>query len=201
MTFDREKYIKSYIDDLTACLKEMRDRNVDGMVELADILLDAKRKGRHVFLMGNGGSASTASHFASDLAKGTLHEKETTRFKAISLADNIPLMLAWANDASYDDIFVEQLKNLLDEGDVVIGISGSGNSPNILKALEYANAHGATTVGLTGRYLGKVGKIKRVVKFCLVAPTEMMQQIEDMHILLEHMLTSMLREESASRSR
>lgn len=196
MTFDREKYIKSYIDDLTACLKEMRDRNVFEMTKLADILLDAKRKGKHIFLIGNGGSASTASHFASDLAKGTLSGNETIRFKSISLADNIPLMLAWANDSSHDDIFLEQLKNLLSKGDVVIGISGSGNSPNVLKALEYANSHGATTVGLTGRHRGKIGKIMEVSSFCIVVPIEMMQQIEDVHLIIEHMITSMLREES-----
>lgn len=187
--------MKGYIDGVMACLKEMKEKGMDGLLALSDILLDAKKGGKHVFIMGNGGSASTASHFASDLMKGTLAGDDRVRFKAFSLSDNIPLMSAWANDSSYDDIFVEQLKNLLSEGDVVVGISGSGNSPNILKALEYANGRGAVTVGLTGRHLGKVGKIKRIAKSCLVVPVEMMQQIEDVHLLIEHMITAMMREE------
>ena len=127
---------------------------------------------------------------ASDLNKGA-NRKDAPRFKAVALTDNIPAMLAWANDASYDDIFVEQLRNHLEKGDMVIGISGSGNSPNVLKALHYANDQGAVTVGLTG-FDG--GKIAQLAKRVYVVPNHCMQQIEDVHLVIEHMISLILRD-------
>lgn len=127
---------------------------------------------------------------ASDLNKGA-NRKDAPRFKAVALTDNIPAMLAWANDASYDDIFVEQLRNHLEKGDMVIGISGSGNSPNVLKALHYANDQGAVTVGLTGFDGGKIAQLAKIV---YVVPNHCMQQIEDVHLVIEHMISLILRD-------
>jgi D-sedoheptulose 7-phosphate isomerase len=163
---------------------------------IVDVLLTARKENKTVFIMGNGGSASTASHFVGDLSKGTIVEGYP-RFKAIALTDNIPNMLAWGNDSCYEDIFVEQLKNFLNPGDVVIGISGSGNSKNVLRAIEYANAHNAITVGFSG-FEG--GKLKDLAQISLVVPSNYMQRIEDIHLLLEHMMTSLIREEQMRES-
>lgn len=141
--------------------------------------------------MGNGGSAATASHFACDLAKGTAGKDDSRkRFKVIALTDSVPIITAWANDTAYQNIFLEQLKNLLDAGDVVIAINGSGNSKNVIKAVEYANAQKALTIGLTG-FGG--GKLKGMVQECLIVPSHSLEQIEDVHLILEHILCSWLR--------
>jgi D-sedoheptulose 7-phosphate isomerase len=158
--------------------------------ELVTALLKARDSGKRIYICGNGGSASTASHMASDLNKGAIRN-DAPRFKAVALTDNIPAMLAWANDASYDDIFVEQLRNHLEKGDMVIGISGSGNSPNVLKALHYANDQGAVTVGLTGFDGGKIAQLAKIV---YVVPNHCMQQIEDVHLVIEHMISLILRD-------
>ncbi|MEW5936207.1 MAG: SIS domain-containing protein [Candidatus Thermoplasmatota archaeon] len=187
----KQGFMDRYLEDVIQCLRKMQ-ADLAPFEHLTEVLLDARARGATIFLMGNGGSASTASHFASDLAKGTISEG-APRFRAISLADNIPQLLAWANDASYEDIFVEQLKNLLSPGDVVIGISGSGNSPNVLKAVRYAKEQGATTIGLTGF---KGGKLATLADLVYVVPLHYMQQIEDIHLLIEHMITSAIREEA-----
>jgi len=198
VTFNCKKYLEKYIDETITSLNEIKTKYAEQILQIVDTLLAARDRGHLIFLMGNGGSASTASHFAGDLNKGALPSMHTRRrFRAISLNDNIPLMLAWANDSCYDNIFIEQLKNMLNEGDIVIGISGSGESKNILQALEYANAHGALTIGFTGRYRGRVGKICKVAKICLVVPAERMEQIEDMHLLIEHLIITMIREKES----
>jgi D-sedoheptulose 7-phosphate isomerase len=191
----RRKFIDGYLNDMIRCLEEIRESQAGFFDELATVLLNARDKKHKVFFCGNGGSASTASHFTSDLAKGTIVE-QTPRFRALSLADNIPQMLAWGNDSCYEDIFVEQLKNLMDPGDVVVGISGSGNSENVLRALRYANQNGAVTVGLTG-FEG--GKLKDIAKLCLVVPVHYMQKIEDVHMLVDHLVTSLIREEEMAK--
>jgi len=191
----RERFITDYLNDIIRCLEEIREDNAGFFDELATILLKARAENRKIFFCGNGGSASTASHFTSDLAKGTIVEG-TPRFRALSLADNIPQMLAWGNDSCYEDIFVEQLKNLWDPGDVLIGISGSGNSENVLRAVEYANQNGGTTVGLTG-FDG--GKLKDMTRLCLVVPVHYMQKIEDIHMLVDHLVTSLIREEELAK--
>ncbi len=119
-------------------------------------LKDARAAGRTIFTCGNGGSASTASHFACDMVKGASYGRDA-RFRIMALTDSLPTVSAYANDVSYDAIFVEQLKNFAQPGDVVMGISGSGNSPNVLRAIEYANSIGCRTIGLTGRDGGKLG--------------------------------------------
>jgi D-sedoheptulose 7-phosphate isomerase len=179
-----------YLDEVAKTLEHMEKDLPFKAEEIVSALVKARDSGKRIYICGNGGSASTASHMASDLNKGS-NRKDAPRFKAVALTDNIPAMLAWANDSSYDDIFVEQLKNHLEKGDVVIGISGSGNSPNVLKALHYANDEGALTIGLTG-FDG--GKMTQLAKIFYVVPNQTMQQIEDIHLLIEHMLSLILRD-------
>jgi len=135
-------------------------------------------------LFGNGGSGSTASHFACDINKGVSYGHDK-RFKVICLNDNIPTMLAYANDSSYDDIFIEQLKNFLSPGDVVFGISGSGNSENVMRAIEYGNSNGAKTLGFTGFEGGRLGK---AAGLSINIASDDMQKIEDIHLILTHMI-------------
>jgi D-sedoheptulose 7-phosphate isomerase len=187
----REKFTHEYLKEIHRILHDMEPDLVQKMDDIARILLEARSKRNMIFIMGNGGSASTASHFVSDLSKGTI-VPGFPRFKAIALTDNIPNMLAWANDESYDDIFVEQLKNLLDPGDVVIGISGSGNSRNVIKAIEYANERGGITIGFSG-YDG--GALLKTAHVNIHTPSMYMQRVEDIHLLLEHLVTSLIREE------
>ena len=174
-------FARKYLDELVSSIENLP---FDKIEEIVGVLKEAYRKGSHVFIMGNGGSASTASHMVCDLAKGT-HVKGKKRFKAIGLTDNVPLLTAWSNDVSYEDIFKAQLENLIETGDVVIVFTGSGNSPNILKAVKYANSAGAVTVGFTG-FNG--GKLKDLAQTALVVPSNSMQQVEDMHMLLEHLI-------------
>lgn len=191
----RKQFIDSYLDDIVRILQDIRKNNADFFDRLATLFLEARESNRKIFFCGNGGSASTASHFTSDLAKGTIVEG-APRFKALSLADNIPQMLAWGNDACYEDIFVEQLKNLFEPGDVVVGISGSGNSGNVLRAIEYARENDGVTVGITG-FDG--GKIKDMVDLCLIVPVHNMQKTEDIHMLVDHLTTLMIKEEELAR--
>ena len=169
--------------------------DIEEIAAFIKVLTQLYDKGGNIYLIGNGGSASTASHFACDLNKGvsfTLDKK----FKVISLADNIPTMLAYANDVDFSDIFVEQLKNHLTEKDMVIGISGSGNSKNILKAIEYANRLGSITVGITG-YDG--GELKKTADYIINANIDNMQITEDIHMILTHLTTTVLSEELKAR--
>lgn len=191
----RKEFINGYLDDMIRVLGEIKENNADFFDKLAQIFFDARKDNRKIFFCGNGGSASTASHFTSDLAKGTIVEGRP-RFKALSLADNIPQMLAWGNDSCYEDIFVEQLKNLFQPGDVVVGISGSGNSGNVLRAIEYARQNDGVTVGITG-FDG--GKIKGMVDLCLIVPVHNMQKTEDIHMLVDHLTTLMIKEEEMAR--
>jgi len=160
----------------------------DKFEEIGNILMKAYDEGKQVFIMGNGGSGSTASHFACDINKGCCFNLEK-KFKVICLNDNIPTMLAYANDLSYDKIFVEQLKNFLQPGDVVICISASGNSENVLQAVSYAKKKEALTIGLTG-FDG--GKLARIVDVPLVAAINDMQKVEDLHMIVVHMLMQYL---------
>jgi len=156
----------------------------DRFEEIAQMLLFACHDEKQVFIMGNGGSGSTASHFVSDINKGNGFELEK-KFKAICLNDNIATILAYANDLSYDHIFVEQLKNFLRPGDVVIAISSSGNSENVLRAISYAKEKGAKTIGLTG-YDG--GQLAQIVDIPFVVAINDTQKAEDMHMIVIHML-------------
>lgn len=177
--------IDNYFDLLKQSVDDL-DRNA--IISFVDLLLKARKNGNNIYIMGNGGSASTASHFTCDFNKG-LSYKRDLRFKMISLNDNIPTMLAYSNDVGYENIFVEQLKNFLKKDDVVIGISGSGNSENVLKAIEYANSINAKTVGITG-FNG--GKLKNIVDISIHANINNMQVAEDVHMTICHMLYSIM---------
>lgn len=155
---------------------------------IMNILEKSRIEGRTVFVMGNGGSAATASHFCCDFNKD-ISLTQSTKYKFLCLNDNIPTMMAYANDISYNDIFVEPLKNFMKKGDCVIGISGSGNSKNVIKALEYANANEGITIGLTG-YSG--GIIKQISKYNVHIPINDMQITEDLHMVLDHCMMKIL---------
>jgi len=154
------------------------------------VLEEAYRQGHRIFIMGNGGSAATASHFALDLAKNTIMPG-APRLKAISLTDHVPLITAWSNDTAYEHIFSEQLANMIEPGDVAIGISSSGNSPNVINALNLAKQYRASTLGLLG---AKGGKIKDIVDAYVLAPGQNIEQEEDAHMILAHVITRYMRE-------
>jgi D-sedoheptulose 7-phosphate isomerase len=160
----------------------------DAVERFLKLLETAYLDGRQVFIMGNGGSGSSASHAAGDLVKGVSYGREK-RFRVMSLNDNMATVTAYANDISYSEAFVEQLKNFLNRGDVVIGISGSGNSPSILKAIEYANQQGAVTVGLCG-FSG--GKLAGLAQLPVHIPVNDMQKVEDIHMMLFHVAMQVL---------
>ncbi len=177
--------VNTYLEDLKETIDGL---NRDEILNFANILESARQRGSKVFIFGNGGSGSTATHFACDINKGASMGK-TKRHRIIALTDNIPTMLAYGNDLSFDDIFVEQLKNFIEPGDVVVGISGSGNSKNILKAIEFANNMQNTTIGITG-YNG--GKLREVATYCVNANKNDMQISEDIHMILVHVLLKVL---------
>ena len=161
-------------------------------------ILAAHERGASIFTFGNGGSAALASHFACDLGKGTLGSHNgQKRFRVISLTDNIPLLTAWANDHGYDQVFAQQLENFVVSSDLVFAISGSGNSSNVLRALEVARRHGARTIGLTG-YDG--GKMKSLCHVCVILPSDNMQIIEDFHLSITHAISSVIRRKISDRS-
>lgn len=151
--------------------------------KMMDAMLDVYSAGGRIFVMGNGGSASTASHWVCDMNKGTCLNLEK-RVRMICLNDSISTMMAYANDLSYADVFVEQLKNFFEPGDLVIGISGSGNSENVLRAIDWANANGGVTVGLCGFSGGKLGRMAQIP---VLAAVHDMQKVEDVHMIVAHM--------------
>ncbi len=158
------------------------------LVRWADLLFEAWDRGRWVYIFGNGGSGTTASHMAEDLGKSTLHECDLSdeskkRLRVLSLTDNAGWLMAVGNDLAYDQIFVQQLMNYGSPDDVVIAISGSGNSPNVLHAVDWANRHGLKTFGLTG-YGG--GKLKQMQQDGLHVPLDDMGMVESIHLCLHH---------------
>lgn len=177
--------IESYFTRLKDTIDRISREELQGFL---DLLLGALERGAQVFIMGNGGSHATASHFVADFNKGLSYGK-ARRFRFICLGDNTATLTAYANDVSYEDVFVEQLRNFVAPGDLVIGISGSGNSRNVIKAIEYANESGAVTLGLTG-YDG--GALKRTAQHGVHIPIADMQVTEDLHMVLDHMAYSIL---------
>jgi D-sedoheptulose 7-phosphate isomerase len=169
-----------------------------GSIEQAiDELLRAYESGGRIFLLGNGGSAALASHFACDLGKGTVIENNgQKRFRVMALTDNVPMITAWANDSGYDRIFAEQLQNFVAPGDIVFAVSGSGNSPNVLRALDTARDARATTIGLTG-FSG--GKMRSLCDVCIILPSDNMQIIEDFHLSVAHAIFSVIRHRLSDR--
>lgn len=160
--------------------------NIDAsLVEKAISWLEqARAEDHHIFVCGNGGSASTASHFACDMLKGASYKRHK-RFRIMALTDQLPTLTAYANDVSYECVFVEQLRNFAQPGDVFFGISGSGNSPNVLRAIEYANEAGCKTIALTGRDGGKLGPLAQLN---IQVPAPHMGRIEDAHMIACHMI-------------
>ena len=152
--------------------------------EIIEIFKQARAAGRHIFVCGNGGSASTASHFACDIVKGASFNR-AERFRIMALTDQLPTLTAYANDVSYDAVFVEQLRNFAEPNDVFMGISGSGNSPNVIRAMEYANSIGCKTIALTGRDGGKLGPLAQLN---VQIPVPHMGRIEDAHMIVCHMV-------------
>jgi D-sedoheptulose 7-phosphate isomerase len=145
---------------------------------------EARAQSKHIFVCGNGGSASTASHFACDMVKGASFNRDS-RFRIMALTDSLPTLTAYSNDVSYECVFVEQLKNFAQAGDLVMCISGSGNSPNVLRAAEYANAIGCKTLALTGR---DGGKLAPLAQLNIQVPVPHMGRIEDAHMIICHMI-------------
>lgn len=184
--------MNNYIKEIEAYFeKEKKALDAISKVDLnklMNLLVEAKDSGKSIFIMGNGGSAATASHYVCDFNKGISLGKDKM-FKFICLNDNVPTLMAYANDLSYEDVFVGPLKNYMQKGDVVIGISGSGNSENVIRAIQYANENGGVTVGLTG-FSG--GKIKELSMYNVHIPVNDMQITEDLHMVLDHCMMKIL---------
>jgi D-sedoheptulose 7-phosphate isomerase len=161
------------------------------ITDVIDVLQHARMQGNQVLIMGNGGSASTASHFVCDLAKNTRREG-WPHFRAIGLTDNMALFSAYANDEGYENVFSQQLANLIKPGDVVIGISASGNSKNVINAIEEAQKLNVTTIGFTGFDGGRLGQI---VNINILVQSNIIEHVEDIHLMLEHIIIKMIKEE------
>ena len=185
------QFAKDYLTGLKAVL----DRLPLAVLEkLFTVIEEAHAAGKQIFVIGNGGSAATASHMMNDLNKGTLGHKGDApwkRFKVIALTDNVSLMTAWANDTDYNTVFSEPLKNLANRGDVLIAISASGNSPNIITAVEVAKQLGVKVLGLGG-FTG--GKLAQLADVCVVVPSNDYGPVEDVHMIIDHILVGYLYE-------
>ena len=177
--------IDNYIQSLNSTLN-LIDKSAINELKIA--FEKTKITKSQIITFGNGGSGSTASHMVCDILKGCSYGKKD-RYKILCLNDNIPTLLAYSNDVSYDEVFLEQLKNYMSEGDLVIGISGSGNSKNVIKAIDYANDNGANTVAFTGF---KGGELKDKAKISIHVPVDDMQITEDVHVIVMHMLYKLL---------
>ena len=165
-------------------LKAIEAIDLETVDRAIGVLRKARDEGRHIFVCGNGGSASTASHFACDMVKGASFNRPA-RFRIMALTDSLPTITAYSNDVSYDCVFVEQLKNFAEPGDVVMAISGSGNSPNVLRAVEYASSIGCQTIALSGRDGGKLAPLAQIN---IQARDPHMGRIEDVHMIVAHMI-------------
>ena len=182
-TDSKEREIEIYLNDSILCIEQLKKKKKQ-IKRLINLLEKTRKDGNKLFLMGNGGSASLASHLICDFSK-------FRRIKAIALTDSLPLITAWSNDENYDCVFKEQLRILANKDDVVIGISGSGNSPNIIEGIKFARELGCYTFGLAG-YDG--GKLKDTADECLTIEVNNMQHSEDMHTLIGHMVAFLMSE-------
>ena len=172
-----------HFKDYFTRLKDTLDRlDVKVIEQVVEVLLKCREEDRTMFIFGNGGSAANASHIAGDFLKGISYGMDK-RFKAHSLVDNIAGTTAITNDLSYSEVFIEQLKTFMNKGDVVIGISGSGNSENVVKAIEWAGKNGATTVAMVGYKGGRLGSIANIV---VHVPVNDMEITEDVHTMIFH---------------
>ena len=175
--------IIEYLEDIRKIISDLPVGDINRIVSALD---EARQKGNRVYVMGNGGSATTASHIAGDLNK-------TCRLKAQALTDSNYLITGLANDEGYEEIFSKQLERLVQKNDVVIAISGSGNSKNILKGVETANKLKCLTIGLCGCCSGEGGALAKKALFSLIVPSKIMEQVEDIHLMIGHMLVTELK--------
>ncbi len=181
-------FTKNYKTELLKTIESIDLERVDQAIEW---FREARDQGRQIFTCGNGGSASTASHIACDIVKGASFQRDK-RFRLMALTDSLPTLTAYSNDVGYEVVFVEQLRNFARPGDVVLAISGSGNSPNVLRAIEYANSIGCRTIALTGRDGGALG---RLAQLNIQVPVPHMGRIEDAHMIVCHMIAYCFMEE------
>lgn len=186
-TIQPDAQVDDYLNTLAQTIQRMPRQQIWAVIQ---VLFDAWQTGRQIFLFGNGGSSATAAHMANDLNKLTISPGKP-RMKAMCLSDNTPLLTAWANDQDYADVFAEQLTNFVQPEDVVIAISASGNSPNVLRGVEAARRYHATTIGFTG---DSGGKLKEMVDICICIPDAHMGRQEDGHMILDHVISNTLRE-------
>ncbi|MCE2399867.1 SIS domain-containing protein [Candidatus Poribacteria bacterium] len=180
--------IKKYISHLQGALERLKLEDVRRSI---DVIMGAYHADKQIFVIGNGGSASTASHLACDLGKGTSIAGKP-RFRVISLTDNVATMTAWSNDVAYEDVFVEQLRNLVNPEDVVIGISASGNSENVIRAMQHAVDIGCQTIGWSG-FGG--GRLVTICDVNVVVDSDQYGPVEDVHLILNHVLHAWIKEE------
>jgi D-sedoheptulose 7-phosphate isomerase len=178
--------ITSYLDKLKHIIAELP---CEPLAQITDMILNAGRDGRSIYILGNGGSAATASHLACDLAK-TASVPGHPRLRALAFTDNVPLLTAWGNDASYDVVFAEQVTTFVRPGDLVIAISASGNSPNVIAAASAARSIGASVIGLIG-FGG--GRLKSWCDVALVVPSHEYGPVEDAHMVFVHAVTAAIR--------
>ena len=181
-------YIQNYITSLQQTMDQLSQSLIYDVIHT---LQRARMQGSQVFIMGNGGSASTASHFVCDLAKNTRREG-LPHFRAIGLADNMEIFSAYANDEGYENVFSQQLINLVRPGDIVIAISASGNSKNVLNAVDEARKYGATTIGFTGFTGGNLGQM---VDIHIHVNSTIIEHVEDIHLMLEHMIVRTIKDQ------
>lgn len=174
-------FLRDYKTNLFGALDTLDLEHIGQAIET---LKHARDNNRHIFVCGNGGSAATASHFVTDMVKGASFNRDS-RFRIMALTDSLSTITAYSNDVCYDCVFTEQLKNFAGRGDVLMAISGSGNSPNVLSAVEYANSVGCDTIALTGRDGGKLGPL---AKLQVRVAEPHMGRIEDGHMIVCHMI-------------
>lgn len=184
--------VESYFAELKNTIDMLDDAPIYTAVEA---LHSARLNEKQIFVMGNGGSASTATHFVCDLNKNTRTDK-LPHFRLIGLTDNMAILAAYANDEGYENVFVKQLANFIRPGDVVVGISASGNSENVLRAIQFANETGEnTTIGLTGFSAGKLGPMAQIH---MHVPSDNIEQVEDIHLVLAHLMTTALKKKGCA---
>jgi D-sedoheptulose 7-phosphate isomerase len=178
--------VGAYLTELHAAMQTVLAPALEAAIEL---LLDARRRGATVYFCGNGGSASTASHFALDLSKNTRHPVKG-RFRTVAFTDNIGMITAWGNDDGYERVFVEQAQTLMRPGDLLVAVSGSGNSPNVLLAADYARELGCAVIGLIG-FDG--GRLRQKSDVALIVPGKNIEQAEDGHLILNHAICTAIK--------
>jgi D-sedoheptulose 7-phosphate isomerase len=196
MALKSNEFVEQYFDETADIIKRVDVADMDRAIE---ILFEAWKNGKHVFVMGNGGSAGTANHFTSDLLKTTIVEGKK-RFKAIGLTDNVPVMTAWINDVGWDHVFQGQLENFIEPGDVLVGFSVHGGSirednqywsQNMPKAYQFAKSKGAKAVGFAG-YDG--GAMKKICDVCVIVPADSTPHVEGLHVVLSHLIIFRLKQ-------